>query len=196
MTKTTTNALWKILWEMSFYMRLFLLSVSWSCVAVPWIMVWESMNVCKRVWLWLAPQPVCGIFLQNPSLQLLVLCCQLGSWLTQWVSSIHLHSSCSVKVDPESQSVATGTDATFRVEASGYNLQFQWQKDERNIIDDESRFKVSKTKDSSALCIHRVQKSDKGHYRCLIKNPVEKRGKASQEANLTVCKFLILLCAI
>ena len=38
------------------------------------------------------------VSLQNPLLQLLVLCSQLVSCLTQWVSSIHLHSSCSVKV--------------------------------------------------------------------------------------------------
>ena len=106
----------------------------------------------------------------------------------------HLVDPPEITQGPESQSVATGRDATFRVEASGYNLQFQWQKDERNIIDNESRFKVSKTKDSSALCIHRVQKSDKGHYRCLIKNPVEKNGKPSNEADLSVCKSLILWC--
>ena len=88
--------------------------------------------------------------------------------------------------DPESQSIATGADASFRVEATGDELQFQWQKDERNIIDNESRF-------TSMLRIHHVQKSDKGHYRCLIKNPVEKKGKYSHEAELTVCKLFFLL---
>ena len=92
-----------------------------------------------------------------------------------------------ISQDPKSQSVATGTDATFRVEATGDDLQFQWQKDERNIVD-EPQYKVSKTKDTSTLRIHHVQKSDKGHYRCLIKNPVEKNGKYSHEAELTVCK--------
>ena len=90
--------------------------------------------------------------------------------------------------DPESQSIATGADASFRVEATGDELQFQWQKDERNIIDNESRF-------TSMLRIHHVQKSDKGHYRCLIKNPVEKNGKYSHEAELTVCKLFFLLLA-
>ena len=96
--------------------------------------------------------------------------------------------------DPKSQSVATGADATFRFEATGDEIEFQWQKDERNIVGNEFRFKVSKTKDSSMLVIHRVQKSDKGHYRCLIKNPVEKNGKPSNEADLSVCKSLILWC--
>ena len=106
-----------------------------------------------------------------------------------------LHSDDPLKIarHPESQSVATGTDTTFRVEATGDNLQFQWQKDERNIVDYNSRFKVSKTEDTSTLCIHCVQKSDKGHYRCLIKNPVEKNGKPSIEADLSVCKYVILL---
>ena len=94
--------------------------------------------------------------------------------------------------DPESQSVATGADATFRVEATGDDIEFQWQKDERNIVD-ESQFKVSNTKDTSTLCVRRVQKSDKGHYRCLIKNPVEKNGKYSHKAELTVCKLFFLL---
>ena len=95
--------------------------------------------------------------------------------------------------DPKSQSVATGTDTTFTVKATGDDIEFQWQKDEKNITDNESRFKVSKTEDTSTLCIRRVQKSDKGHYRCLIKNPVEKNGKYSHEAELTVCKLFFLL---
>ena len=94
--------------------------------------------------------------------------------------------------DPENQSVATGADAAFRVEAKGDGLQFQWQKDERDIIDDD-QFNFSTTEGTSMLCIRHVQKSDKGHYRCLIKNPVEKSGKPSKEANLSVCKFVIWL---
>ena len=90
---------------------------------------------------------------------------------------------------PESQSVATGVDATFRVEAKGDDLQFQWQKNEIDITDN-SRFNCSRTQDTSMLCIHHVQKSDKGHYRCLIKNPVEKSGKPSKEADFSVCKFV------
>ena len=97
--------------------------------------------------------------------------------------------------DPKSQSVATGTDTTFTVKATGDDIEFQWQKDQRNITDNESRFKVSKTSDTSMLCIQHTKKSDKGHYRCLIKNPVEKNGKYSHEAELTVCKLFFLLLA-
>ena len=92
---------------------------------------------------------------------------------------------------PKSQSVATGTDATFRVEATGDDLQFQWQKNERNIIDNESRFKVSKTEDTSMLHIQHTEKSDEGCYRCLIKNPVEKKGKSSKKADLSICKLVL-----
>ena len=107
----------------------------------------------------------------------------------------HSVYSPEITQGPESQSVATGTDTTFTVEVTGDDIEFQWQKNERNITDNESRFKVSNTKDTSTLCVRRVQKSDKGHYRCLIKNPVEKNGKYSHEAELTVCKLFFLLLA-
>ena len=105
----------------------------------------------------------------------------------------HLVDPPEITQGPESQSVATATDATFTVEVTGDDIEFQWQKDERNITDNESRFKFSKTKDTSTLCIRRVQKSDRGHYRCLIKNAVEKNGKPSKEAPLSVCKYVSLL---
>ena len=108
----------------------------------------------------------------------------------------HLVDPPEITQGPESQSVATGADANFRVEVTGDEIEFQWQKNERSIIDNESRFNFSRSTDTSTLCIQHTEKSDKGRYRCLVKNPVEKRGKASQEANLTVCKFLILLCNI
>ena len=93
---------------------------------------------------------------------------------------------------PGNQSVATAADAAFRVEAKGDGLQFQWQKDERDINDNDSRFNFSRTDSATMLCIHHVQKSDKGHYRCLIKSPVEKSGKPSKQADLSVCKFVSL----
>ena len=94
---------------------------------------------------------------------------------------------------PESQSVSTGTDISFSVEATGDNLQFQWQKDGKEIDSDDSRFSSSQTDSTSTLRIQRVQKSDEGHYKCLVKNPVEQSGISSQEAELAVCKFVVLL---
>ena len=115
-----------------------------------------------------------------------------------WVFSSMLYIFFNLSVDPpeitegpESQSVATGVDSNFRVEVTGDEIEFQWQKDERNIIDNESRFKVSKTEDTSTFCIQHTKKSDKGHYRCLVKNPVEKKGKPSKKADLSVCKLVL-----
>ena len=93
--------------------------------------------------------------------------------------------------DPKGQSVATGADATFTVEATGDDLQFQWQKDERNITDNDSWFNFRSTEDTSMLCIQHTKKSDEGCYRCLIKNPVEKKGKPSKKADLSVCKLVL-----
>ena len=92
---------------------------------------------------------------------------------------------------PESQSVATGAAATFGVEATGDDIEFQWQKDKINIDDKNSRFSLKRTDGTSVLNIQYMQKSDKGQYRCLVKNPVEKSGKPSQEANLAVGKFVL-----
>ena len=92
---------------------------------------------------------------------------------------------------PESQSVATGTAATFRVEATGDDIEFQWQKDKINIDDKNSRFNLNRTEGTSMLNIQHMQKSDRGQYRCLVKNPVEKSGKPSQEADLAVGKFVL-----
>ena len=108
----------------------------------------------------------------------------------------HLVDPPKITRDPKSQSVATGTHTTLRVQATGDDLQFQWQKDDIDIDSSEPRTQCNSTGNASILHIQHTEKSDKGHYRCLVKNPIEKMGKASQEANLTVCKFLILLCAI
>ena len=95
--------------------------------------------------------------------------------------------------DPESQSVATGTYTTFRVEATGDKLQFQWQKDDIDINRSEPRFQCNGDGKVSTLLIKDTNKSDKGLYRCLIRNPVEKKGMFSTEANLSVCKSVNLL---
>ena len=96
--------------------------------------------------------------------------------------------------DPKSQSVVIGADATFRVEATGDDLKFQWQKDGIEIDSSEPRFQCKSGRTVSTLDIKDTNKCDKGHYRCLIRNPVEKRGMLSTEANLSVCKSLIFLC--
>ena len=76
---------------MSFHRRLSL--VSWSYVDILWVVVLKRMNMCKP------PQQVSVVsFLQNSLLQFPVLSSQLASFLTLWVPSIHLHSTCTVEV--------------------------------------------------------------------------------------------------
>ena len=75
----------------------------------------------------------------------------------------------------------------------GDELQFLWQKDDKDIDKNESQLQCSQTDNTSTLHIQHVKKSDQGHYKCLVKNPVGKSGKTSHEAELTVCEFACLL---
>jgi len=88
--------------------------------------------------------------------------------------------------------VATGADITFKIVASGDSLEFQWQKDGDDIGTNESWLCSSKP-NTSTLQIPCVKKSDQGHYRCLVKNPVECSEISSYEAEITVCKFVLIL---
>ena len=86
---------------------------------------------------------------------------------------------------PKSQSFPTGTEAKFRVQATGDNLQFQWQKN-RNYLSDDNRHHGTGT---DTLHIVKVEKGDsKAHYRCSVKNEIE---EFSKEAVLTVSKLVI-----
>ena len=87
----------------------------------------------------------------------------------------------------------TGTSIAFTVEATGDELQFLWQKDDKDIDKNESQLQCSQTDNTSTLHIQHVKKSDQGHYKCLVKNPVEKSEKTSHEAELTVCEFACCL---
>ena len=120
----------------------------------------------------------------------------LASLVNIWLLFFLTVNPPEITQSPKSQSVSTGADISFSVEATGDNLQFQWQKDGADIDSNDPRFSSSQTYNISALQIQRVQKSDKGHYRCLVKNRVEKSGEISEEAELTVCKFVVLLLTI
>ena len=80
---------------------------------------------------------------------------------------------------PKDQSVATGADVSFHVEATGDNLTFQWQKNHSDL-DDGERCCGTRT---NRLRIIEVEMSDKGRYRCLVKNSVG--DEFSQEAFLS-----------
>ena len=86
---------------------------------------------------------------------------------------------------PKGQSVAIGADVVFQVEATGDDLNFQWQKNHSDL-DDGERCCGTHT---NTLRILEAEMSDKGRYRCLVMNPVGK--ELSDEALLTVSKWLI-----
>ena len=92
---------------------------------------------------------------------------------------------------PVSQLISTGAEAaTFKIEATGDALTFQWQKNGSDLHSDTNY----RGTDTNTLKIRHVKKSDAGHYRCLVKNPVEKDGKPSKEGELTVCKLDAVCC--
>ena len=86
---------------------------------------------------------------------------------------------------PESQSVAAGTEVVFRVKATGDNLHFQWQKDRTDLYDG-GRYRHT---DTDTLRIVKVEMSDEGRYRCIVKNDEE---RISDEASLTVSKLIVV----
>ena len=95
---------------------------------------------------------------------------------------------------PENISVATGASTVLTVEATGDNLQFQWQKNGKDIDQDESRLHCSHTDNISTLRIEHVEKSDRGHYKCLVK--VQKRVLTTHDAELSVCEFSFYVCTV
>ena len=87
---------------------------------------------------------------------------------------------------PKTQSLAPGTEASFRVQATGYCLQFQWQKNNNDLSDDDRNHGTG----TDTLHIVKVEKVDnKARYRCHVKNEIGK--KFSKEAVLTVGKLVI-----
>ena len=83
---------------------------------------------------------------------------------------------------PNDQSVAIGTSVAFQVKATGDDLNFQWQKNQSDL-DDGDRCCGTRT---GRLRIVEVEMSDKGRYRCLVKNSVGE--EFSHEAFLIVSK--------
>ena len=88
---------------------------------------------------------------------------------------------------PQNQSVAPGTVAEFQVKATGNGLQFQWQKNRTKILCDDGKYCDTET---ATLHIEEVDESDKGRYRCIITARNDAGKKFSDEARLTVCKYI------
>ena len=86
---------------------------------------------------------------------------------------------------PESKSVATGTDTTMTVQATGDNLHYQWQKNGNKLSDDGRHHGTG----TDTLRIVKVEKGDSKCYRCSVKNEIGE--EFSKEAVLTVSKLVI-----
>ena len=111
---------------------------------------------------------------------------------------VHYQQPTIIQLCPESQSVASGSVAEFKVEATGDVLRFQWQKNGSDIHDRGSRYRGT---GSDTLKILLVKESDEGCYRCLVKNYVGE--EFSDDVVLTVSKlvstsstWLIFVCLL
>ena len=86
---------------------------------------------------------------------------------------------------PKYQSVAIGANVAFQVEATGDDLYFQWQKNQSDLADGDRCCGTH----TNRLRIIEVEMSDKGRYRCLVKNSVG--NEFSHEAFLIVSKLVM-----
>ena len=84
--------------------------------------------------------------------------------------------------------MASGTNVEFKIEATGVDLAFKWQKDRKSDLTDDEKYCDT---DTDTLNIVEVEKCDKGRYRCRIKNDLD--DKFSKEAVLTVSKLIIVV---
>ena len=87
---------------------------------------------------------------------------------------------------PENQQIPTGGETTFSIKAEGDNLTYRWQKNGSSVCNDNRHIGAA----THTLMIRQVNKSDNaGCYKCVVTNEVNKDGKVSEEAQLSVCKF-------
>ena len=106
--------------------------------------------------------------------------------MEQAILIIHfLSSSWDLYRHSKSHLVPTEAQTTFKIEATGDDLTFLWQK---NASDVHSSSNHSGT-DTNTLSILPVKKSDEGFYRCLMMNEIKMDGILSEEAQLSVSKF-------
>ena len=71
------------------------------------------------------------------------------------------------------------------LQATGDNLHYQWQKDGIDLSDDDRHRDTG----THTLRIVKMEKDDKVHYRCHVKNKVGE--EFSKDAVLTVSKLVI-----
>ncbi len=78
-----------------------------------------------------------------------------------------------------------GTDVTFRVEANGTDLMYQWRRGQDSLTD-TAKFLGTTTPE---LTITDIEEADEGGYSCLVQNDLN--NISSRVANLTVCEYSI-----
>ena len=87
--------------------------------------------------------------------------------------------------------MAPGTDVKFKIEATGDDLKFKWQKDRKTDLSDDENYCDT---DTDTLHLVEVEKGDKGRYRCHVTNCTGET--FSEEAFLTVSKLVIHVCYV
>ena len=88
----------------------------------------------------------------------------------------------TIETQPSSKfDVPEGSDVVFSVVADGYDLSYQWRKDDVNINNVDMRFEGA---DSTNFTVMMVNKSDEANYSCTISNRVG--SVISMDAVLTV----------
>ena len=102
--------------------------------------------------------------------------CQFSIQSSSWCLCLYNTLSLTVyppKITrhPENQSAAFGINIEFSIEATGDNLQFQWQKDGSDLNSDGDKYWGVNT---DTLYIVATEGSDEGDYRCLVENDVGK----------------------
>ena len=80
-----------------------------------------------------------------------------------------------------------GTNVKFKIEVTGDDLEFKWQKDHKTDLSDDKKYCDT---DTDTLHIVEVEKGDKGRYRCQVSNYIGET--FSKEAFLTVSKLVIV----
>ena len=82
--------------------------------------------------------------------------------------------------------MAPGTNVKFKIEATGVDLKFKWQKDRKTYLSDDDKYYETAT---DTLNIVEVEKGDEGRYRCHVTNCTGET--FSEEAFLTVSKLVV-----
>lgn len=78
-------------------------------------------------------------------------------------------NSISIIKQPKSKTVTKGYKASFSIEAAGsYPLDYQWQKDGKNLIDGDH---ISGS-NNATIIIKNVKNSDEGKYLCIVTDEI------------------------